>query len=67
MSEYTLNDVVNDDFETMKSMLDSIRDKMKTHINPVDKIEYIKPIKMMIFEAWSDICEHGKPTFEQHT
>ncbi len=58
-------EIINEDFETMKSMLDSINSKMKNHINKVEVIQYYTPIKQIIFEAWSDLCENGKPTFEQ--
>ena len=45
--------IINDDFVGMNRMLDEIRNNITEH--PVyNQIEFIKPLKQMIFMAWQD-------------
>lgn len=43
------------DFATMKQMLSEIELKI-SGVHPHKQIEFYKPIKHMIFEAWQDAC-----------
>lgn len=48
--------IIEDDFEGMKNMLDHIREKI-TQYPVYTQLEFIKPIKSMIFMAWEDACD----------
>jgi len=45
--------IIEDDFKGMKNMLDSIRDSI-TQYPVYTQLEFIKPLKHIILEAWSD-------------
>lgn len=45
--------IIEDDFKGMKNMLDHIREKI-TEYPVYTQLEFIKPLKHMIFEAWQD-------------
>ena len=45
--------IIEDDFKGMKNMLDHIREKI-TQYPVYTQLEFIKPIKTMIFAAWED-------------
>lgn len=47
------DDIVKEDFGVMCSMLQDIQDKIK-EVCPLRQIEFIKPIKYLILEAWMD-------------
>lgn len=45
--------IISDDFTGMKQMLDEIHKNITEH--PVyNQLEFIKPLKLIIFEAWQD-------------
>lgn len=45
--------IISDDFEGMVSMLNNIKENITQH--PVyTQLEFIKPLKAIIFEAWKD-------------
>lgn len=48
--------IIEGDFAGMKNMLDSIRIKI-TQYPVYTQLEFIKPLKSMIFEAWQDAID----------
>lgn len=50
-----LADINTQDFNTMRSMLSEIEMKIM-QVDPLRQMEFYKPIKTMIFEAWCDAC-----------
>lgn len=48
--------IIENDFTGMKNMLDHIREKIIQY--PVyTQLEFIKPLKSIIFEAWQDAID----------
>lgn len=45
--------IVNDDFETMKELLDNIRDNLALYPVLTQK-SFLTPLKTIIFNAWQD-------------
>lgn len=50
-----LMDVNTEDFNTMRAMLSEIEMKIM-QVDPIKQMQFYKPIKHMIFEAWQDAC-----------
>lgn len=50
--------IIEDDFKGMKNMLDHIREKI-TQYPVYTQLEFIKPLKGMIFEAWKDAIDEN--------
>ena len=48
--------IIEDDFKGMKNMLDHIREKI-TQYPVYTQLEFIKPLKSVIFEAWQDAID----------
>ena len=48
--------IIEDDFTGMKNMLDHIREKI-TQYPVYTQLEFMKPIKQMIFMAWEDAID----------
>lgn len=57
--DYTMPEIIEEDFECMKRMLDRIHEKSKTHLNKKEVWQYYQPVKNMIFECWSEITSTG--------
>jgi hypothetical protein len=52
--------IIEDDFIGMKGMLDHIREKI-TQYPVYTQLEFIKPLKGVIFEAWQDAINENDP------
>lgn len=48
--------IIEDDFKGMTNMLNYIREKI-TQYPVYTQLEFIKPLKSVIFEAWQDACD----------
>jgi len=46
-------EIIKDDFQGMKNMLDRIHERI-TQYPVYTQLEFMKPLKRMIFEAWQD-------------
>jgi hypothetical protein len=50
--------IIEDDFTGMKNMLEHIREQIAEY--PVyTQLEFIKPLKTIIFEAWNDAIDRN--------
>ena len=54
-NEFSLFEVITEDFNTMREMLSDIELKI-LGVDQLTQLQFYKPIKYMIFEAWVDTC-----------
>lgn len=51
----TNEEIIQEEFDTMRGMLDNIQEKTKK-VDSLKLMQFYAPIKNMIFEAWQDAC-----------